>query len=894
MLQLYDVNKNKLFGLTEYKELKNERSLDGDEVLSFSFAQNNSKYDSIKEECYIRTSVNEFVVKEVSVKDDWTDFVAKINVEELKGSPFTHFETVEQSCINSVNLVLTGSNWTIGSCDVTKFRTVRKSNCSAWDILQEIRKVYNCDFKFDAINKKVYIYQSRGADKGTYFSEELNLTSLEVQGDSYDFCTRIIPFGKDGLDITSVNSGVNYVENYQYSSKIITLIWEDNRYLTAQSLKDDAVLKLNDLSKPIKSFSAKVIDLAKVSNKYTDILDYDLGDTIILLSKDKKVKEKQRIVKIVEYPDEPEKNSCEIANRILTFEDMQAETQDAVDTVNSVTTSDGQLDGSKIDGIDYAKIINVSIGTADIQDASIVTAKIGDLQVTGAKIANATITTANIALAAIGTAQIQNGAITNALIGTAAVNTTQIADGSITDAKIVELTAEKITAGTLSVERLEIRGSTTSIVYELNNITGALQSQNVDTLNGEIVTPRSITAEKIVANAITAAEIASRTITANKIATNTITAAEIATGTITASEIAAEAITAAKIATGAITVDKIASNVGSNLDLSSNESVKIAVGQIGCNNIIKNSRADFGIAGWAKDTALSAFSQFNSTLLNQYVFRLTNNLNQSLGIYQTGIKLKPSTKYTLQFKALTQYTSTTVWLGGQKNGTTGTNYDYQYIAKSNYSNTGYEVIKYTFTTASDVITAFLRIANLGTTSGSNGYVYVTDIQLEEGENATAWKPDPNEIKTTDVIIDTNGLTVSNGAITVKNNNNTVTIDGQYNMHKIVATGTVYFSGTDHNVINVYELEHGLLDDNGNPYMPCYRVFQKQYGQTVATETPAFSMTTGTTVLGFDASIRAWTDNAKIYFEYLRSNNRAANESSYYITLTYYLYWEVAI
>lgn len=136
--------------------------------------------------------------------------------------------------------------------------------------------------------------------------------------------------------------------------------------------------------------------------------------------------------------------------------------------------------------------------------------------------------------AKIDLANITAGSIKTAMIDIGAVNTAQIADGAITDAKIVNLTANKITAGTLSVERLEIRGSTNSIVYALNNITGALQAQNVYTLNGEILTPRSITADRIVANSITGNEIAAKTITANNIVANSITGDEIAAGSIKA------------------------------------------------------------------------------------------------------------------------------------------------------------------------------------------------------------------------------------------------------------------------------------------------------------------------------------------------------------------------
>ena len=115
----------------------------------------------------------------------------------------------------------------------------------------------------------------------------------------------MIAKGKDDLKVT--------VENYQYSNKVKTCIWKDERYTDVNSLREDAISKLNELSKPYRAYKADVIDLAKLNDKYKDILDYSLGDTITLISKDNGIKEKQRIVKITEYPDEPERNTVEIA-----------------------------------------------------------------------------------------------------------------------------------------------------------------------------------------------------------------------------------------------------------------------------------------------------------------------------------------------------------------------------------------------------------------------------------------------------------------------------------------------------------------------------------------------------------------------------------------------------
>lgn len=237
--------------------------------------------------------------------------------------------------------------------------------------------------------------------------------------------------------------------------------------------------------------------------------------------------------------------------------------------------------------IGSAQIALLAVKTGNIDELAVTTAKIAQAAITEAKIANAAITSAKIKDAAIDTAKIALGAITQALIQQGAVGTVQIKDGSITDAKIVELTANKINAGTLSVERLVIVGSDKSIVYAINQANGTAQLSQT-TIDGGALTRRSITADRIVAESITSDELAANSVTANK----------ILAGAITAEKLAALCVTADKIAAGAITVDKIESNVGSNLDISANKSIKLMAESIdakigaisvGGRNLIRNS-----------------------------------------------------------------------------------------------------------------------------------------------------------------------------------------------------------------------------------------------------------------------------------------------------------------
>jgi len=147
--------------------------------------------------------------------------------------------------------------------------------------------------------------------------------------------------------------------------------------------------------------------------------------------------------------------------------------------IETAHIGDAQITHAKIGdaAIEAANIKNGAITTAKIGTGQITTALIDDAQITNAKIAGAAIEEGNIANGAITTVKIVDGAITNAKIGALAVTTAKIADGAITNAqiqdatieaaKIKSLNADNIIAGTLSAERLRLRGED-GVYYEMN------------------------------------------------------------------------------------------------------------------------------------------------------------------------------------------------------------------------------------------------------------------------------------------------------------------------------------------------------------------------------------------------------------------------------------------
>lgn len=516
MLKLYNKEHEAISAILNIKDYKIEYLLSGEDLLEFSLSISDENINLLQEECYIRNELNEYVIKEVDPSNDFKRFNCILNLEDIKAKSIFNFETENNNIDDTIRLAIAGTGWVLVDSNITKRRTVRLKNTNALEVLREIRKVFKIDYRFDSINKKIYVYEQYGSDKGVYFSDELNLTDLKFPSDTYEYITRIIPIGKDSLKISSVNGGKEYIDNFQYTNKVIEYIWEDNRYTDAQSLKDDAIAKLNELSKPKKVYEANVYDLAKYSDEY-NFLEFFLGDTITILSKKDNFKDKQRIVKYIQYPKEPYKNTCELGNTTLTFEELQQENEYKNQVLNNITTDNNTLDGSKVDEISTTQIKDFDVEVGRVVNLEVVNAKIdnlvaNDVNITGqlnavkadigtlnANVANidelvvkhtatinelnankANISDLNATNATIGILKSKVANIDHILAGNITADNIQagtitagsgiIADGAIGNAQISSINAGKIEAGTIDTSKITVAGPNSNLKISGNRL----------------------------------------------------------------------------------------------------------------------------------------------------------------------------------------------------------------------------------------------------------------------------------------------------------------------------------------------------------------------------------------------------------------------------------------
>ena len=447
MIKIFNANKELKLISKKQLDFIIEHELDNaDKTLTFFVPINSREAEEIEQEGYIQTKDQEYVIKEVNKNNNTFNVVAKLNLEDFEGKHHKSFESITATIEGAINLAIVGTGWTVAYSNITKKRTIRKVKIYTLELIQHIKKIYNAELVFNSLEKKIYIYDHIGSYKGSYVRENINLTQLSAQSNSYDFYTRVEAEGADGLTFADINGGKSYVEDYSYSSKIKTYFWKDERYTNSESLLEDARIKLEEMARPRFSYSVEMINLIREGKQQQS---YELGDTIELVSKSLRVKELQRIVKLVEYPDTPEKNYVELSNTLYNLEDMNNKFEDATDILGNITNQDGTIDGSTIDGISTEQIYDFEASVAKITDLTVINAQIENLYAVKASIGEL-----NAVIANIGELNATKANITDLTAINAQIENLQATKIEVTDLTATNIKFEVASGGVLDLQTL--------------------------------------------------------------------------------------------------------------------------------------------------------------------------------------------------------------------------------------------------------------------------------------------------------------------------------------------------------------------------------------------------------------------------------------------------------
>ena len=205
-------------------------------------------------------------------------------------------------------------------------RTITADHMDSWEAIKLVVKKFDCEFKIDTSQNLITFGKELGEDRGKCFFDDLDVDDKDITEESFDFATRIIPEGMNGLKINLINDGKDYLEDKSYCFKTITYHWKDERYTNIQNLKDEASRKLKALSRPRITIKLKIKDLSDAVGVKGQ--KYEVGDYVYLVDRDRKVKERYRILSGKFYPYKPFNNDIILANKPLDMVDDFKETID--------------------------------------------------------------------------------------------------------------------------------------------------------------------------------------------------------------------------------------------------------------------------------------------------------------------------------------------------------------------------------------------------------------------------------------------------------------------------------------------------------------------------------------------------------------------------------------
>lgn len=388
-------------------------------------------------------------------------------------TPWILYETLDRNTVHTYLGQVTPMQWKTGLSFLNKAFVYHKASIETmyWHPLMSVGEMLTFE-DYDGVKKYVLVGEMTLHYDGGFYAEITSPCEVQESNSS--------SVGSSGSN--SYNSGTMAQASGTVTSTILGAIFKDG-VITNSKIADSTIenSKIKDSTITNAKIADATIEWEKVSKSFITDLTAD---------------------------------NAYIEHLKATIGEFGYITAENADLTYATITSLRAVDG-KIDTLS-SKAITTENLSAKVADLGYLSAESADLKYANIKLSN-------IEVADIATLFTEVGLIDRATI----------VEGHITGfLDSVEVNAANITAGTLVADRILLKGEN-GLLYSLNNL-GELQSKTVDTLDGYILTDRTVNADKIVAKSITANELDVEKVFADSAVIKKIFSQDVtATGTIT-------------------------------------------------------------------------------------------------------------------------------------------------------------------------------------------------------------------------------------------------------------------------------------------------------------------------------------------------------------------------
>lgn len=247
-------------------------------------------------------------------------------------------QTWNVTAFDAMSSALAGTDWFVGQVDPVGVLGWESDQSTVLGLLKQIAKIYGGDLVFDDKNKFVHLLNQGGRDRGTYFDYINGISSATKREDTTSLVTRIYGRNADGLTIAPANNGVEYVEDFTWTTEVRESTYDFKSGMTPQAMLRFLNAFIADRAKPTLSYEYEVAGLI---DRVDEVDRFEVLDVVFVMDEDYAQSVKNRVVQLeIDYLD-LRKSKITLANKLRSLASSDDSTDPgALTTGQTIDTRD--------------------------------------------------------------------------------------------------------------------------------------------------------------------------------------------------------------------------------------------------------------------------------------------------------------------------------------------------------------------------------------------------------------------------------------------------------------------------------------------------------------------------------------------------------------------------
>lgn len=235
---------------------------------------------------------------------------------------------------------LHGTEWSVGTVNVTTKRTWECNEKNALAVLRQTQTIHGGDLVFDCANHLVHLLSFSGSDNGVLFCYRKNMKSIQRVVDTRTLVTKLYAYGKDGMTFASINNGKEYVQDNSYTDEIRISTLDCSNFTNPYQMLEYTQNKLEEYAHARISYVLSAMDLSVLTGYEHE--SWSLGDIVTVDDKDLNLSVKTRVVRRQYNLQEPWNTVLELSSTLRELGDSSAQWDKAADVLASTDVIDRQ------------------------------------------------------------------------------------------------------------------------------------------------------------------------------------------------------------------------------------------------------------------------------------------------------------------------------------------------------------------------------------------------------------------------------------------------------------------------------------------------------------------------------------------------------------------------